>query len=104
MSAAAWPAGRVLSWSGKWHVPRALGPAALPMGSQLVTLCGAYGYLQGQVPESSDRLQRIASGERGAPVCRRCARSEARSQGSCEGGDHRGADAALVAGEAGCSR
>lgn len=76
MSAAVWPAGQVLSWSGKWHIPRALGPAAPRTGRQLVALCGAYGYIQGQVPESSDRLQRIASGARSAPDCRRCAASD----------------------------
>lgn len=84
-TAGGWPEGKVLSWSGKWHIPRMPGPAAPRKGRQLVTLCGAYGYVAGEVPETaSDRLQRIVSGRRSAPECRRCTAVEALDRGQVQ--------------------
>lgn len=93
MSAAVWPDRQVLSWSGKWHVPRRLNPAAPRIRRQLVALCGrslrmrfaerdggvqaaCAAQLEAQmVADAADRAVAIAAGEperRAMPRCWIC--------------------------------
>lgn len=71
MSAPNWEQGQGLTWSGRWHVF-----ADDVTGKRMArTRCGAGAYTKDSVPSGVGRLQRIASGEKPAPVCKLCTKS-----------------------------
>lgn len=76
MSAPEWDQGYGLSWSGRWH--KITGAARNWRGDWVApTTCGVDVYLKDAERWFSDRLEKIASGEKFAPICKRCAKAKA---------------------------
>jgi hypothetical protein len=71
-----WDREYLLTWSGKWHIPRRLADGSLFYEGR-VSLCGMYGYRRGDVPRRNRRLLEITSDHREATVCKSCKRIEA---------------------------
>lgn len=76
MSVENWEDGQGLSWSGKWHI---FNPAWLRdrFTSEERSFCGIYAYTLAGVPRRNERLMAILSGDKSAPVCKKCQRSAA---------------------------
>lgn len=79
-----WPAGLLLSWSGRWH-------RINPHSTNDRAYCGIFGYTcfsnpsnryaEGALPIWMDqkRLWNIASGRTKAPFCKRCEKAASRA-------------------------
>lgn len=77
-SAPNWDQGQGLTWSGKWHI---IVPGKRARIAGLLTLCGAYVYDRDE-SRTIDHLSEIATGQRKAPVCKRCQRAQAKREDS----------------------
>ena len=73
MSAPEWDQGWMLSWSGRWHIPREI--VNCPHGLVAKTYCGTTGY-SNRDALTPVHLRDVVIGELSAPLCKKCAKAK----------------------------